>query len=203
MQLDDFLNYELKLNQIPKPGIRSQLKMAPKGRNLNYQKNNNLKFAATAMLLYPRKKSMYFCLIRRAVTTEVHSNQIGFPGGGKEKTDKNYWETALREINEEIGVKRNQVIFITKLSKIFIPVSNYIVFPYMVRTPKRPTFLINKNEVDYLIEVKLSMLLSKNSIKTTKILNLEVPIFNFNGEEVWGATAMILSEARDLILLSK
>ena len=54
-----------------------------------------------------------------------------------------------------------------------------------------------------IIEVKLSMLLSKNSIGTAKINNRKVPIFDFDGEKVWGATAMVLSEARDLILLLK
>ena len=54
-------------------------------------------------------------------------------------------------MNEEIGVKQDNVIYITKLSKLFIPVSNYVVFPFMARMNKRPVFLINKNEVDYLI----------------------------------------------------
>lgn len=106
-------------------------------------------------------------------------------------------------MNEEIGVKHDRVIYITELSKLFIPVSNFIVFPYMARTDKRPSFLINDSEVEYLIEVKLSTLLSKNSISTSNILNRKVPIFNFKGEQVWGATAMILAEARDLILLLK
>tara|TARA_B100001939_G_C16722194_1_gene521695 strand:+ start:558 stop:701 length:144 start_codon:yes stop_codon:yes gene_type:complete len=47
------------------------------------------------------------------------------------------------------------------------------------------------------------MLLSKNSIGTSKIKNRKLPIFDFDGEKVWGATAMILSEARDLTLLLK
>ena len=47
------------------------------------------------------------------------------------------------------------------------------------------------------------MLLSKNSIGTSKIKNHKVPIFDFDGEKVWGATVVILSEARDLILLLK
>ena len=106
-------------------------------------------------------------------------------------------------MNEEIGVKQDQVIYITELSKLFIPVSNFVVFPYMARIEKRPSFLLNDSEVEYLIEVKLSMLLSKNSIGKSNILNRKVPIFNFKGEKVWGATAMILAEARDLILLLK
>ena len=65
----------------------------------------------------------------------------------------------------------------------------------MAGTTKMPAFAINKKEVDYLIELKLSMLLSKNSIGKSKIKNPKVPIFDFDVEEVWGATAMILSEA--------
>ena len=73
----------------------------------------------------------------------------------------------------------------------------------MARTKKRPAFVLNKKEVNYLIEVKLSMLLSKNSVGISIIKNRKVPIFDFDGEKVWGATAMVLSEARDLILLLK
>ena len=203
MKLNEFLLKSPKLNDIPKPGIKSQLKMSPQGRQMYYEKNNNVRYAATTMLFYPIKEVLHFCLIRRTNKNTVHSNQIAFPGGEKEKSDKNFWDTALREMNEEIGVKEDQVIYITKLSKVFIPVSNFIVFPYMARTNKRPLFLINQNEVDYLIEVKLSKLLSKRSIVTSKIINRKVPIFDFDGEQVWGATAMILAEARDLILLLK
>ncbi len=106
-------------------------------------------------------------------------------------------------MNEEIGVKKNHVIFITSLSEVFIPVSNFIVYPYLARTEKRPSFFINTDEVDYLIDVELSKLLLRDSINTSKRTNQKLPIFNFDGEEVWGATAMILSEARDLILLLK
>ena len=203
MELNEFLDQSPKLNEIPKPGIKSQLKMAPMWREGCYEKSNKLRFAATVMLLYPINKKIHFCLIRRTFNTNIHSNQVCFPGGEKDKSDKNYWNTGLREMNEEIGVKQDQVIYITELSKLYIPVSNFIVFPYMARIEKRPSFLLNGSEVEYLIEVKLSMLLSKNSIGKSNILNRKVPIFNFKGEKVWGATAMILAEARDLILLLK
>lgn len=203
MELNEFILKSPKLREIPKPGVKSQLKMAPQCREINYKKSNNLRYAATTMLIYPIKNSLHFCLIRRTVKTTLHSNQIGFPGGEKDKSDKNYWDTALREMHEEIGVKKNQVIYLTELSKVFIPISNFIVFPFMARVNERPNFFINKNEVNYIIEVQLSMLLSKNSIRKSKNLNRKIPIFSFDGEEVWGATAMILAEARDYILLLK
>ena len=114
-----FLNQELNLI----------LKWHLKGENYT-RKNNNLRFAATIMLIYPIRKILHFCLIRRSDKNTIHSNQIAFPGGEKYKSDKNYWNTALREMNEEIGVKQDNVIYITKLSKLFIPVSNFIVFPF-------------------------------------------------------------------------
>ncbi len=104
-------------------------------------------------------------------------------------------------MNEEIEVKQEQVICIIKFSKVFITVSNFISF--MARSRKRPAFVINKKEVNYLVEVKISMLLPKNLIGKSKIKNPKVPIFNFDGEKVWGAMAMVLSEERDLILLLK
>ena len=156
MDFNEFLIKSPKLDQISKPGIKSQIKMAPKRREIYPKTNKNLRFAATTMLLYPINKVLYFCLIRRTFKTAIHSNQIGFPGGEKDASDKNYWDTALREMNEEIGVKPRQVKYITNLSKLFIPVSSFIVFPYMAITNKRPMFKINYDEVDYIIEVKLS-----------------------------------------------
>lgn len=203
MELNDLLINSVKLDEIPKPGIKSQLKMAPQSSKVYFIENNKLRFAATIMLLYPIGKVLHFCLIRRTIKTDTHSNQIGFPGGKKDKSDKSYWDTAIRELGEEIGVKKEEVFYLTNLSKTFIPASNFVVYPFIARTDKRPNFKLNQEEVDYLIEVKLSMLLSKKSIGTSKVLNRKVPVFNFAGEKVWGATAMILSEARDLILLLK
>ena len=203
MKLNELIINSVKLDEIPKPGIISQLKMAPKDRKVCLKKHKALRFAATTMLLYPINQVLHFCLIRRTIITDTQSKQIRFPGGEKDKLDKNYWATAVREMSEEIGVKKNEVLYLTKLSKIFIPVSNFVVYPYIARTDKRPSFKLNNKEVEYLIEVKLSMLLSKKSIGTLKVLSRKVPAFNFDGEKVWGATAMILAEARDLFLLLK
>ena len=60
MELNEFLLNTPKLNEIPKPGIKSHFKMAPKGREFNYEINNNLRFAATIMLIYPIRKILHF-----------------------------------------------------------------------------------------------------------------------------------------------
>ena len=100
------------------------------------------------LLFYKIKKVLFFCFIRRSIEKKAHSDQIAFPGGEIDKLDKKYWYTALRELNEEIGVKQDQVIYLTKLSKVYIPVSNFILFPLMARTTKRPAFVINNQEIN-------------------------------------------------------
>jgi len=64
MKLNEFLLKSPKLNEISKPGIKSQLKMSPQGREIYYEKNNNLRYAATTMLFYPIKKILHFCQTR-------------------------------------------------------------------------------------------------------------------------------------------
>ncbi len=88
-----------------------------------------------------------------SIEKNVHSDQIAFLGGVMDKSNKSSCYTSLREKNKEIGVNQHQVIYIIKLSKFFIPVSNFIVFPFMARTTKRPAYVINKNEFGYFIEV--------------------------------------------------
>ena len=104
-------------------------------------KKNNLRFGATVLHI----KNNLHCILKNTFCLNEKN-----PGG-------------------EIDKLKDQVIYITKLSKVFIPVSNFIVFPFMARTTKRPAFVNNKQEINYLIKVKLSMLLSKNSIVISKI----------------------------------
>ena len=103
MKLMEFLVKSPKLNEITKPGIKSQLKMEPHRRKICHTKKNNLRFAERCCYL-SNKKILLFSLIRRAIEKNVHPNQVAFPGGEIDKYDKNSWDASLREMNEEIGV---------------------------------------------------------------------------------------------------
>ena len=202
-----------KIDEIPKPGLRAQLKMAPKHRLSELEVFLNVpahaRKAAVMMLLYPNEQDeLYFCLIQRSTYDGKHSGQISFPGGKKEKTDADYWETALRETAEEIGVNSSDVNLLTVLSSTYIPPSNFLVYPFLGYTDNRPNFIPEIGEVDHVIEVPLSDLLTESNItegeiKTSYMKDITVPMFVFDQYKVWGATAMILAEARELILLAK
>lgn len=202
-----------KIEEIPKPGLNAQLKMAPPQR---YDKDRRLpkipkdvRYAAVMMLLYPcQQGELNFCLIQRTTYNGKHSGQISFPGGKKESNDHDFWDTALRETQEEIGVDASKITLLTALSSTYIPPSNFFVYPYMAIMDHRPRFMAEIEEVDQIIEVPLRALLSDDAIQKATISasytrEIEVPIFLFDQHKVWGATAMILSEARELIRLAK
>lgn len=213
MSLDYIAQLTSKIEEIPKPGLAAQLKMAPPQRFGNKETLINVpknpKKAAVLMLLYPNKEQeLSFCLIQRSTYNGKHSGQISFPGGKKEEEDVDFWATALRESQEEVGVNPAEVQLVTALSSTYIPPSNFYVYPYLAYTNQRPDFVAEEGEVDHVIEVALTDLLEDSAIQdgpitasyTTEVI---VPMFVFGTYRVWGATAMILSEAREIIRLAK
>lgn len=187
------------------PGESSHFIMAPELRmkelnNFNIEERNPRK-AAVMMLFYPKETETYIALILRPKYEGVHSGQIALPGGKVEPFDLNYTETALRETEEEIGIPRNDVDVLKALTKVYIPPSNFWVFPFIGVVEQRPNFILQKEEVADVIEVKLTDLLNDDNV-TSQVLttsyakNIEVPSFTLNNYVVWGATAMMLSELK-------
>ena len=197
----------LKTNQLG--GLEAQFKLAPKLR-LQYDKNkiaaNNPKKAAVLALFYPNKDNeTTFLLTERATYKGTHSAQISFPGGKIEKADNNLEETALRETFEEVGVIPSEVKIIREITDVYIPPSNFLATPFIGFVDEKPKFILNK-EVAKVIEVSLRDLLDEVSISsinmnTSYMKNTNVPCFKLDGYVVWGATAMMLSEIKELIKL--
>jgi hypothetical protein len=119
-----------------------------------------------------------------------------------EEQDIDFETTALREFFEETGANETPFI-IGKLSDVYIPISKFIVKPYVGYLPERPQFLINEDEVVKLIEWDLQDLLQQNGIKKTNItvnnINITTPYYLVEGKILWGATAMIMNELKHLI----
>ena len=131
-----------------------------------------------------------------------HKGQISLPGGVREG-DETLEQTALRETLEEIGIAPNSISLIGKLTPLFIPITGFEIFPFIGWTEKEPITTIHDREVEKIIKVSLSDLVEEKNmkIKKTKIRNIPVsmPYFELNGETVWGATSMILSEFKTVI----
>ena len=183
----------------PLPGLKYQAKMAPSARLNNY--NPNPKFArkgGVLLLLYYSDNELNIALIKRAKDGGVHSGQIAFPGGKHEQEDSSIIETALRETNEEIGVNKNSIEVLGTLTNLYIPVSNYNVYPTVGFCNTEPKFTINKSEVEKMILLPLNNFIKLENIKSGKITvknqEIETKFYKINDQIIWGATAMIISE---------
>ncbi len=165
----------------------------------------NSKKAGVIALFYPDAKlTTHLLLIHRKTYEGVHSNQIGFPGGKMESNDSDLIETALRETHEEVGVPPEEVTLIKSLSTVYIPPSNFEVQPYVGLLVNPFSFIPEEAEVESLVEVPIVDFMDDSKIFTQKLstsyaTDIDVPAFNLNGYTVWGATAMMLSEIKELL----
>ena len=157
-------------------------------------------------LFYPNEvnETHFLLILRKSHPKDVHSNQIGFPGGKVEVDDIDMMATALRETEEEVGVPTSKIEVLKPLSEIYIPPSNFEVFPFLGIYRKSEPFVPQKSEVAALIEVRLTDLMDDGNLFTEKLStsyadNVLVPAFNFNGHTVWGATSMMLGEIKTLL----
>lgn len=186
----------------PLPGKEAHLHMAPQPidlRRFEPKLPDNHRKSGVLILFYPDSNKAFFPLIKRPEYPGVHSGQIAFPGGKMEPEDENVIQTALREAEEEVGIDRSKVEILGQLSDLFIPTSNFLVSPVLGFTDHRPDLTPEEKEVSRIISTELLQLFDPKVKKQTLLqlgpnLRLDTPYFEIDGEMVWGATAMILSE---------
>ena len=209
MNFRDFEKQIVKVTKMELPGETAQFKMAPIERLQELKRiakeKNTAKKAGVMVLFYPSENlETYLILILRKTYKGVHSAQVGFPGVKLEAEDKNIQDAALRETEEEVGISREAISVLKQLTEIFIPPSNFFVQPFLGITTEAPKFVPQEEEVEALIEVSLENFMDDSNItsqnlSTSYATNIDVPAFKLNGHIVWGATAMMLNEVRELL----
>ena len=188
------------------PGTDIQWQMASSDRfvkNFPRVPGKDARIAAVLVLLYPVKDSIHTVFMQRPEYDGVHGGQISFPGGKKEPDDENVIQTALREAFEETGVDPSKVKILGLLTPLFIPVSNMVVTPVLGWTDNKPTFECQEEEVVFLIDAELNKFLDPSIIKIKPFdirgEMINVKYFDYEGNTIWGATAMILQELLAII----
>jgi 8-oxo-dGTP pyrophosphatase MutT (NUDIX family) len=207
MHFKNFLSTIPKIKQAPLPKEKAHLKMIPPNRKMDFLRNkigDAPREAAVLCLFYPNTlQETEFVLILRKTYQGVHSAQIGFPGGKIEKEDAGFEQAALRETEEEIGVYKRDITIFKTMTKVYIPPSNFMVYPFLAYLDHEPVFKKDDYEVEKIIRMPLKALLkteniTKKQVQTSYGITIEVPMFILQDIEVWGATAMMLSEIKML-----
>jgi 8-oxo-dGTP pyrophosphatase MutT (NUDIX family) len=183
-------------------GIQSHRRMMPPNRRLRVADSDKkrLKPSSVLLLLFAEEDELFVCLIKRTATMKHHAAQVALPGGRHEPGETPL-ETALRETGEEIGVTAEKIEILGALSDLFVDVSGFLIHPFVGWLPEKPTFKTNPAEVEKTILFPL--LKFRNNLDETELETvsgkLKVPCFHFEGEIIWGATAMILAEFYDAL----
>lgn len=189
------------------PGENSHRKMAPITR-MNAAEYQLLKptaiQSAVNVLLLQKADECTILLTQRPKYQGHHSGQISFPGGKIETTDLSPKEAALRETQEEIGVFTEQQHFVGALTELYIPPSNFWVYPFLHIVQDPVSLNIDPKEVHSMIHFPMPCLLDPKTQSTFEYLSpngfkLKYPCFKYQDHIIWGATAMILQELKDLI----
>jgi len=185
--------------QQPLPGEAAHRKMASSARTrLGVKPNERTRRSAVLLCFYPYQESIYVPLILRPQYDGVHAGQMAFPGGRMERFDENLTRTALREAQEEVGIRVSDVTVLGLLTELFIPPSNFYVQPVVGILPYRPDFYPDPREVEDIVEVDLDTLLDETIVGNSKIevrgMTVDAPFYQIQGHRVWGATAMMISE---------
>lgn len=194
----------------PLPGLDAQLKMMSTGMKTNnaslyFKAAEDAKKACVMLLLFQKEDVWHTALMQRPESPYAHSKQVSFPGGGLEEGDISLEAGALRETEEEFGIPAHHIETIGSLSQLYIPVSNYLVHPFVGYLKEAPTYTPDENEVAEIIEVKIKDLLNPELRKKTHIQTSsgfvlrDTPYFDLNNKIVWGATAMMLSEFASIL----
>ena len=162
--------------------------------------------SAVLALLYPRSGVLFTLLMLRPTYQGVHSGQVSFPGGRREPDDASLEHTALREFAEETGALDTRIEIIGRLSPVYIPPSRSLVSPYLGFSPSLGALRPDPREVELLIETPVHELLRSDILKHREQFiqvmgrTVNIPYFDIQGHVVWGATAMMIAELRELLL---
>ena len=183
----------------PLPGASAQEFLAPEPRREwpSTFKPARIRHAAGLLLVFPVVRRAHIVLTVRAGTLGRHSGQVSLPGGGVE-SGETIEQAALREAHEEIALPLDEVRVLGGLTPLDIPVSGFRLHPIVAVTGARPVFTPSNGEVARILEVAIDELTAPERLVSVERERdgraMIVPAFHVGGEEIWGATAMVLAE---------
>ncbi len=185
----------------PLPGPDAQRRFAPLPLLPGWSPDHlppEARRAAALLLFYPSSAGATIPLTVRDARLPQHAGQISLPGGAIDPGESND-AAALREAEEEIGVRATDVRTIGALSSLWIPVSNFVLTPIVGVVDARPAFAPRLGEVSAIIEVPLDHLRDPAHVRWARRERrgepIDYPYIAIDEHAIWGATAMVLGEA--------
>jgi 8-oxo-dGTP pyrophosphatase MutT (NUDIX family) len=181
------------------PGREAHVRMAPVPRPgwAAHGWPEGARPAAALLLVFPDGDDAHILLTKRSASLPQHRGQVSMPGGAVDPGET-LEAAALREAREEVGLDPAGVAVIGRLTPVHIPVSGFVLHPVVGACTRRPDVQPASTEVDRLIDVAVADLVDparhRREVRQREGVEFDMPYFDVGGEQVWGATAMVLAE---------
>ncbi|HXZ95390.1 MAG TPA: CoA pyrophosphatase [Dehalococcoidia bacterium] len=155
--------------------------------------DENLKASAVLIPLFCSQGQYHVLFTERSDEVTFHKGQVSFPGGTQEPSDSSLLQTAIRESEEEIGLKAKDIEILGELDDSTTFTSNYVISPFVGFIPHPHSLKTNGREVKGAFSVPLSFLMDEANF------NQDSYAYEYEGHIIWGATARILRQFIDLL----
>lgn len=161
-------------------------------------------FTPSAVLVpvFEKNSEDHLLFTQRNQKVQHHKGEICFPGGVYDKKDHFLLNTALRECEEEIGLKPEDVLILGELDDLMTP-TYFRINPFVARIPYPYPFKINETEIDSVLEIPLRHFMDEKNLelKTVSIEGeeVEIPFYHWENHQIWGATGRIVRQLINLL----
>ncbi len=160
--------------------------------------SGNGRVAAVLILLIQNENDCLDVLLtRRHPNLNHHGGQISFPGGQVERNES-LAQAAMREVSEEVGIEGSSLEILGQLNPVYIPPSDFTVTPFVGWAKQMPNLSPCPHEVAEVLIVPLDFFFAPINLHlgfvTTSMNSRQVHYFDFNGHQIWGATAVMIDE---------
>jgi 8-oxo-dGTP pyrophosphatase MutT (NUDIX family) len=171
--------------------VKQQIEKILRYRKTKKITGENLKASAVLIPIFYNQGQYHVLFAERSDEVNFHKGQVCFPGGTQEPSDSSLLQTALREIEEEIGLKAKDIEILGELDDSLTFTSNYVISPFVALIPHPYPFKIDSREIKELFSVPLSFFMDGANFKQDS--------YEYDGHVIWGATARILRQFIDLL----
>jgi len=149
--------------------------------------------AAVILPLFIKDEVDHVLFTKRTDTVRHHKSQISFPGGVQDPGET-LRETALRELEEELGIPPSRVDILGELDD-YLTITNYRMTPFVATIPHPYDYKVNPQEIAEVIELEVGAFLDPEVLSIQEVdwygQPREIVYFEVDGHTIWGATGRI------------
>jgi 8-oxo-dGTP pyrophosphatase MutT (NUDIX family) len=173
--------------------VKQQLQKILRNRKKKKITGENLRASAVLIPLFCNQGQYHILLTERSEEVNFHKGQVCFPGGTREPSDASLLQTALREAEEEIGLRAQDVEILGEFDDSVTLTSDYVISPFVAFIPHPYPLKADGREIREIFSVPLSFLMDEANFKQDSCE------YEYDGHIIWGATAGILKHFIDLL----